>query len=279
MKINNPNDVVVPEDSGRNKVFDKIRQAKRQGNIITAPVVKVIRKSDGEGGERFFWQVDLEGEIGIVPFAETDLDIQKQMNQFIGIEIPLLITKINEEKKIVLLSRKKAREQMKPSFFNNIKQGNIINGYIVGVGDNRVYVDIGFTTVKVNRSQATDSKATFSLRSLFTIGQPIKVKVTKMDYAKRTVEVSIRLAKPNPWETLTLEKKDCVVFKITKVPVLEGRERYLFGEYEHAEGVEAIINVHDHEIDLTEGERIQAEVRKIDKANRRLRADFRRKLA
>lgn len=248
--------------------IERLRGIMGRGLIVSAEVRRVVSRAGENGKSIVAWYLDLDGVVGIVPFEESGLEHEAQMSQFVGRRIHVKITKIIPNPQYALCSRRLALEEMGRVLFERVQPGQILKGVVQGVGDNHVYIDIGGYTGKIERKDATRSRALVSLRRFFTVGEQVDVKVMGVNRDRREVSLSIVEATPDPWLTARVKKGNVVVCHVTNI-VTHGKNNVAFAEVEP--GLDAIVTVPAKSIALKVGDRIQARVTKFDPGGRKFR--------
>ena len=147
-------------------------------------------------GDKTYGVVLYQGIRCLLPAEEVDLSTQTvndPIGALLGATIEFVVTDIQKDN--VFISRKVAKQLRRIEFENNVKEGQIINGRVIGVSPKNVYVDafgyeFGLTAKDV------DYKWIHDMRERFKVGDSVKAKVI----SKNPPQISIKEALTTPWE-------------------------------------------------------------------------------
>jgi small subunit ribosomal protein S1 len=166
-----------------------------------------------------------------------------------------------------------ARQQV----LRNLRPGDIVTGQITNICDFGAFVDLGGLEGLVHVSEMSWNRVTHP-RDLLHCNQAVKAVVVSVDAEQGRVALSLKRLYPDPWDSIEV--------RYARGQMVEGIVTNVvnFGAFVSLEdGVEALIHVselaeghflHPRNV-VHEGERVQARVVNVDRANRRLALSLR----
>ncbi|WP_052400766.1 MULTISPECIES: S1 RNA-binding domain-containing protein [Oceanobacillus] len=166
----------------------------------------------GEGDSEKTCAIVHVGRIkGIIPLEFTGANNLRQLRSMTGQEVAFMILNYDREAELFTASRTKAQEEMAKITLRKISEGDIIPAVARHVTDKTVIADIGGITVRIPIDEVRYGWID-SLQDEVQVGQPLKVKVTKIEEkeaegetaeaekeTRTVVKVSAKAAQKNPW--------------------------------------------------------------------------------
>lgn len=256
------------EVKASNTPLDRLYRAYNADTIIECPIVQVQLY---EGA--MAWKVDLEGISGYVPFERSGLQYENQLKQFVGQKIYVMICSIHRKDgdPYAECDRKSAVERLSKEVLDRITLSQELEAIIKGLGDNKVYLDIGGGLIaEMPRQEATLSKVRRSLRSEFHIGQQLTVKIVKLDKTAGSVTVSRTAMLPDPWSRNHYNAGDVLSVQIVNIV---GQQIYA----ETVPGIVGMIATPNVPVELAIGDKVQCSVIRYDPEQKKLRMRYRQK--
>ncbi|MGB9857046.1 MAG: S1 RNA-binding domain-containing protein [Dictyoglomaceae bacterium] len=164
-----------------------------------------IKEFNGKG-----FIVELGEEVeGFIPLNLIDIYRPRNPNTYINRKVNARIIKLNPERKQIILSVRSVLEEKleekRQKLWEKIKKSEIIRGRIKEVNDNGLKLDLGYGILG---TVPYEELSWFPIRNIyrnFQKGDIVRAKILNIDEERREVQLSIRLAQPNPWEVF-LEK-------------------------------------------------------------------------
>ncbi|MCX7845056.1 MAG: 30S ribosomal protein S1 [Dictyoglomaceae bacterium] len=154
--------------------------------------------------------VEVGEEInGFIPFNLIDIYRPRNPNTYINRKVNARIIKLNPERKQVILSVRRVLEEKleekRQKLWEKIKKSDIVRGRIKEVNDEGLKVDLGFGILGIIPYEELSWFPIKNIYRNFQKGDIIKAKILNIYEEKKEVQLSIKLAQPNPWEVF-LEK-------------------------------------------------------------------------
>lgn len=198
--------VIRPEGSESNAVvskrradfedaWDRVEQAFRDGEFITAQVVERVK-----GG----LVVDV-GVRGFVPATHVGSGKLRNIEKYVGEPLKLKILEIDRDRKKVVLSNREAEEEnrakMRENIFNTVAPGDILEGSVRRLADYGAFIDLGGVDGLLHISEMSWARIQHP-REMFKEGQQIKVMVLRLDKANGKISLGHRQVLPDPWNLI-----------------------------------------------------------------------------
>ncbi|WP_299426395.1 30S ribosomal protein S1 [uncultured Meiothermus sp.] len=219
----------------------------------------------------------VEGIRAFLPASQVDLKRTPELDEYVGQSFLVKIIELNRKKGRVILSRRTVLETeqkaARSSILSALKEGDIVEGQVVEVTEFGVFVALGGVDGLVHRSEITWGRFNHP-KDVVHKGQDVRAKVLSVDSERERVNLSMKALSSDPW--LTVSEKHPIGSKLNgKVVGLTQ-----FGAFVEVEpGLEGLIHIselswtkrpkHPSEI-LKEGWEVEAQVLRIDPAERRL---------
>jgi small subunit ribosomal protein S1 len=181
------------------------------------------------------------GVRAFMPASRSGAKDAAEMEKLIGQEIRCRIIKLDVADEDVVVDRRAVLEEeehaAKERRYTEIKEGETVQGTVRSLTDFGAFVDIGGVDALLHVADISWSRINKPADAL-TAGQPVQVKVLKVDAAKRRISVGMKQLLPHPWELVGEKYKvgDRVTGTVTRVAE--------FGAFvELDKGVEGLIHV------------------------------------
>ena len=219
----------------------------------------------------------IEGIRAFLPASQVDLKRTPELDEYVGQSFPVKIIELNRKKGRVILSRRTVLETEQKAarggVLASLKEGDMVEGQVVEVTEFGVFVALGGVDGLVHRSEITWGRFNHP-KDVVQKGQSVKAKVLSVDTERERVNLSMKALVSDPW--LTVSERYPIGSKVDgKVVGLTQ-----FGAFVEVEsGLEGLIHIselswtkrpkHPSEI-LKEGIEVEAQVLRIDPAERRL---------
>ncbi len=219
----------------------------------------------------------VEGLRAFIPASQVDLKRNADLEPLVGQTVPVKIIELSRKKGRIILSRRvlleEEEQKKRQEVLSALEPGQIVEGKIVEVTDFGAFVNIGPVDGLVHRTELSWGRFNHP-REVVKEGDVVRAKVLSVDPERERVNLSIKAATPNPWESVA-EKYEVGQKVKGKVVGLTP-----FGAFIEIEpGLEGLVHVsemswtkrprHPSEV-LKEGDEVEAVVLKIDPEEKRL---------
>lgn len=249
------------------KTWEKIDKSLEDGTPLEGHIVSEVK-----GG----FIVDL-GINAFLPLSQVDIKPVKNPASFVGRSLKFKVIKSNRRKGSIILSRRvlleEERERKRQEFWKNVKDGQIIYGFVRNITDYGAFVDLGGVDGFLHINDITWGKITHP-KEYLRIGDEAKVKIIGIDTEKGRVSIGMKQLKTDPW--LKIDEKYPVGTRV-KGKVVGIVEYGAFVELE--QGLEGLLHVSEMSWDkkfknpskmVNKGDTLELVVLKIDLEKKRI---------
>ncbi len=195
----------VESDSGLVKIskrkadriinWEAIMKSKKEGDPVSGKVTKKIK-----GG--------LLVDIGVpvfLPASQVDIRRPGEISDWIGRSIDAVILKIDEERRNIVISRRKMieqqREELKKKTMEALSLGQIIKGTVKNIADFGAFIDLGGIDGLLHITDMSWGRINHPSEML-KIDQEIEVKVLSIDKDKEKIALGLKQKDASPWENI-----------------------------------------------------------------------------
>jgi small subunit ribosomal protein S1 len=174
------------------KIWQNIDKALEDGSPVEGTIISEVK-----GG----FMVDI-GVSAFLPISQVDVKPVKNPASFIGRHLKYRVIKVNQKKANVIVSRRmlmeEERERKRTEFWKNVKEGQVIYGFVKSITDYGAFIDLGGVDGFLYVNDITWGRITHP-KEYLKLGDEVKVKVMAVDHEKHKVSVSIKDLKGDPW--------------------------------------------------------------------------------
>lgn len=167
----------------------------RKGSVVEARVT-----GTNKGG----LELELVGRIrAFMPASQIDLHHVDDLETMVGQKLVALVMELDRRGRKVLLSRRRhlehERESMRRKIWSQIEVGQILEGKVSSLAPYGAFVDLGCVDGLVHVSDISYTRVEDPNDAL-KVGQPVKVKVLKLDAEQHRISLGLKQVQPDPWE-------------------------------------------------------------------------------
>ena len=260
--------VVLSKEKASNiKIWDAIKKCYDEDGTIKGVISTRVK-----GG----FSVDI-GVQAFLPGSQADLRPIRNLDELVGQKFEFKILKYNRKRSNIVLSRRaileKRREEKRSKTLASIYEGKIVEGVVKNITDYGVFIDLGGVDGLLHITDISWGRVKHP-SELFSVGDPIKVKILSFDLEKERVSLGMKQLAVDPW-SIAAEKYP-VGSRVTGT-VVSLTDYGAFIELE--EGIEGLIHVsemswtrkirHPSKV-VSVGEEVEAIVLDIKPDNRRI---------
>ena len=233
-------EIIISRDKARKmKTWKKMEKVFETQEEMTGYIVGKVK-----GG----FITEVEGLSCFMPSSQIDVRPLKRVDHLMNTPVKVVATRLDKNRGNVCVSRRAVLEKSKNAeiteALKNIKEGDIVDSAVVkATTDWGIFLDINGVDALLHVSDLSHGRVK-KPSDLVTIGQKLKVKITKIDPKTNRVSASIKALTEDPFENI--EKK----FKIGEIyegVVTKIMDYGCFVKIE--DGVEGLI--HNSELDWT----------------------------
>ena len=225
---------------------------------------------------------NVEGLPCFMPSSQIDVRPLKRVDHLMNTPVKVIATRIDKNRGNVCVSRRAVLEKSKNAeiteALKNIKEGDIVDNAIVkATTDWGIFLEINGIDALLHVSDLSHGRVK-KPSDLVTIGQKLKVKITKIDEKTNRVSASVKALTEDPFENIEKKYKVGEFYEgvVTKI-----MDYGCFVKIE--EGVEGLI--HNSELDWTNrnikpnkvlsvSQKIKFKIANIDKETKRISLSY-----
>lgn len=241
-------------------------------DLSTGMVVEAKITGHNKGG--------LECEVnhirGFIPAGQVSLFRVEDFSQFVGESMTCVVTEANPERRNLVLSRRAVLErekaEAKTKLMSELAEGQVREGVVRSLQDYGAFIDLGGVDGLLHVSQLSWQRVKHPSEVL-QVGQPIKVKIRKIDVESGKISLAFRDLSENPWTTAPQKYFATSAHEGTVSKIMD------FGAFVELEpGVEGLVHISElshgrvfrvRDI-VTEGQQVEVKVLSIDPENQRI---------
>jgi len=270
-------DVVISREKARRaKTWKKMEKAFENKEDVKGTII-----SKCKGG----FIVDVDSCLCFLPGSQVDLKPLKSFDHLMKIPQTFECVKLDKKRGNIVLSRRsileRIRDKDKDKIIAKIKEGSIVQGTVKNITDWGVFVDLNGVDSLLHITDVSWSRIN-KPSELLSIGQSIKVKVTKIEPKSKKISVSIKHLTEDPYSKI-INKYE--IGKTYPAVVTKVQDYGCFAKLE--EGLEGLIhqselswtkkNVHPGKV-LSTSQKIDVKLLEKDTEKRRLSLSYRQTL-
>jgi len=190
-------DVVISREKAlRAKTWKKMEKA-----FESKEVVKGVIISRCKGG----FIVDVDSCLCFLPGSQIDLKPLKNFDHLMKVPQTFECVKLDKKRGNIVLSRRavmeKIRDAGRDEIISKIKEGEIVQGTVKNLTEWGVFVDLNGVDALLHITDISWSRINRP-SELLSIGQTIKVKVTKIESKTKKISVSIKHLTEDPYSKI-----------------------------------------------------------------------------
>jgi small subunit ribosomal protein S1 len=224
----------------------------------------------------------VEGLPCFMPSSQIDVRPLKKIDHLLNQPVKVIATRLDKNRGNVCVSRRAVLEKSKNAeiieALKNIKEGDVVDDAIVkATTDWGIFLDINGIDALLHVSDLSHGRVK-KPSDLVTIGQKLKVKITKIDAKTNRVSASVKALTEDPYENIEKKYKAGEVYEGVVTKIMD------YGCFVKIEdGIEGLI--HNSELDwtnrninpnkvLSASQKIKFKIVNIDKDTKRISLSY-----
>ena len=276
MEGKNGDIVVSREKARRAKSWKKMEKAFENKEEVQGIII-----SKCKGG----FIVNVDSCLCFLPASQLDLRPLKDTAHLMKTPQTFECVKLDKKRGNIVLSRRavieKIRDKDKNKIISKLKEGDIVQGIVKNLTDWGVFIDLNGVDALLHITDISWSRIN-KPSELLSLGQSIKVKITKIEPIKLKISVSIKHLTEDPYEKIINkykigEKYPATVTKVQDYGCFAKLEDGLEGLIHQSELSWTKKNVHPGKI-LSTSQKIDVELLEINAEKRRLSLSYKNTL-
>ncbi|MEZ6060784.1 MAG: 30S ribosomal protein S1 [Planctomycetaceae bacterium] len=188
--------VLSKRKADRVREWEKVISTHNEGDVVKGPVVRKIK-----GG--------LLVNIGVnvfLPASQVDVRRPSDIADYIGQDIECMILKIDEQRRNIVVSRRRlieeAREKMKKELLEKINIGDLRKGTVKNIADFGAFVDLGGIDGLLHITDMSWGRINHPTE-MVKIDDEIEVMILNIDYDKEKIALGLKQKSASPWENIS----------------------------------------------------------------------------
>ncbi|MCK5272125.1 MAG: 30S ribosomal protein S1 [Sedimentisphaerales bacterium] len=211
--------------------WERIIETNKEGDTVKGRVIRRIK-----GG----LLVDM-GVPVFLPASQVDIRRPGDISEFIGREVEAVILKIDEERRNIVISRRKMLEQSRASakskLLEEIEVGQIRKGVVKNIADFGAFVDLGGLDGLLHITDMSWGRVNHP-SEIVRLDQDIEIKILSIDREREKIALGLKQKTESPW--ITAEER----YKVNSVVRGEVVNITNYGAFiKLEEGVEGLVHI------------------------------------
>ncbi|MDC1092870.1 S1 RNA-binding domain-containing protein [Pelagibacteraceae bacterium] len=267
-------EIIISRDKARKmKAWQKMEKVFETKEEVTGYITGKVK-----GG----YITTVEGLPCFMPSSQIDVRPLKKIDHLMNTPVKVIATRLDKNRGNVCVSRRAVLEKSKNAeiteALKNLKEGDIVEEAIVkATTDWGIFLDINGIDALLHVSDLSHGRVK-KPADLVTIGQKLKVKITKIDQKTNRVSASIKALTENPYENIEKKYKVGEIYEGVVTKIMD------YGCFIKIEdGIEGL--VHNSELDWTNknikpskvlsvSQKIKFKIVNIDKETKRISLSY-----
>ena len=268
--------VISREKARRAKSWKKMAKAFENKEEVTGIIISRVK-----GG----FCVNVDSCLCFLPASQLDLRPIKNFDHLMKTPQTFECVKLDKKRGNIVLSRRavieKIRNKDKNKIISKLKEGDIVQGIVKNLTDWGVFIDLNGVDALLHITDISWSRIN-KPSELLSLGQSIKVKITKIEPVKLKISVSIKHLTKDPYAT-TINKYE--IGKIYPATITKVQDYGCFAKLE--DGLEGLIhqselswtkkNIHPGKI-LSTSQKVNVQLLEKDVEKKRLSLSYKNTL-
>jgi len=233
-------EIIISRDKARKmKAWKKMEKVFESQEELTGYITGKVK-----GG----FIASVEGLPCFMPSSQIDVRPLKKVDHLMNTPVKVIATRIDKNRGNVCVSRRAVLEKSKNAeiteALKNIKEGDVVeNALVKATTDWGIFLDINGVDALLHVSDLSHGRVK-KPSDLVTIGQKLKVKITKIDPKTNRVSASVKALTEDPYSSIEKKYKVGETYSGTVTKIME------YGCFVRIEeGIEGLI--HNSELDWT----------------------------
>lgn len=147
--------------------------------------------------------VDVQGAVAFLPGSQIDVRPIKDATPLMNVPQPFQILKMDRKRGNIVVSRRavmeESRVEARNELLDNIREGQELDGVVKNITDYGAFVDMGGVDGLLHVTDISWKRINHP-SEVFSVGDTIKVMVTKFDQKTKRISLGMKQLEANPWE-------------------------------------------------------------------------------
>ena len=147
--------------------------------------------------------VDIKGAVAFLPGSQVDIRPIKDVTPLMNVPQPFLILKMDRKRGNIVVSRRaimeESRAEARGQLLDKLAEGQILDGMVKNITDYGAFIDMGGVDGLLHVTDISWKRINHP-SEVFSIGDPVRVIVTKFDAETKRISLGMKQLDSNPWE-------------------------------------------------------------------------------
>jgi small subunit ribosomal protein S1 len=147
--------------------------------------------------------VDIQGAVAFLPGSQVDIRPIRDVTPLMHIPQPFQILKMDRKRGNIVVSRRavleESRVEARNELLSKIAEGQVLDGIVKNITDYGAFIDMGGIDGLLHVTDISWRRISHPSEVL-SLGQIVKVMVTKFDQATKRVSLGMKQLEANPWQ-------------------------------------------------------------------------------
>ncbi len=187
--------ILSKRKADRIRGWEQILQTRKEGDVVEGKCVRKIK-----GG--------LLVDIGVpvfLPASQVDVRRPGDIGDYIGKMVRAVILKIDEERRNIVISRRKLieeeREDAKRRLLDSVKEGDVVRGTVTNIADFGAFVDLGGIDGLLHVTDMSWGRVNHP-SEVVRIGDELEVKILNIEREREKISLGLKQKETSPWEQI-----------------------------------------------------------------------------
>lgn len=182
------------EKALREEAWVKLEQIHKQNVKVDGTIFGRVK-----GG----FTVDIQGAVAFLPGSQVDIRPIKDVGPLMGVAQPFMILKMDRRRGNIVVSRRavleESRAETRNQLLDKISEGQILDGIVKNITDYGAFIDMGGVDGLLHVTDISWKRINHP-SEVFSIGDNVRVIVTKYDQDTKRISLGMKQLESNPWE-------------------------------------------------------------------------------
>ncbi len=147
--------------------------------------------------------VDIQGAIAFLPGSQVDIRPIRDVGPLMHVTQPFIILKMDRKRGNIVVSRRavleESRVEAREQLLGKINEGQVLDGLVKNITDYGAFIDMGGIDGLLHVTDISWKRINHP-SEILSLGQSVKVMVTKFDQATKRVSLGMKQLENNPWK-------------------------------------------------------------------------------
>ncbi|MDG2021786.1 MAG: 30S ribosomal protein S1 [Phycisphaerales bacterium] len=187
--------VLSKRKADRIRGWEQVLRTRAEGDVVEGKCMRKIK-----GG--------LLIDIGVpvfLPASQVDIRRPSDIGEFIGRNVRAVILKIDEERRNIVISRRKLveeeREDAKRNLLTSINENDVVRGTVTNIAEFGAFIDLGGIDGLLHITDMSWGRVNHP-SEVVRIGQEMEVKILNIDREKEKIALGLKQLEASPWEEI-----------------------------------------------------------------------------